>query len=293
MSNYNYRKTLGVSLQAAVVLGSFIAFSGTAAHAGLTAYDPINGPVSSLPNAATTVPYDLNSVGHTNQTVTSPYPVIVGTNLATFTATGEPAGNSAFEGFSNQVASGSSFDFPIGTHLLDTFDPTTSNPTGPLQISFAAPVGSFVIKGQEADTNPVTDTVGLEMFTVSVYDLSNTLISTGTPCTDINNGNLPCSFQTPAINNLGGNGKSVFLGAASTLSNISRVLISDFSTDSNASIQNYHGNSNDVQYGPLTIGSPVPETSTLASFGFGTLLFGGLSLISHKRKSRKSSQASG
>jgi hypothetical protein len=288
MLHYKHKNALTISLRTMVALGSLAALSGTAAHAGLTSYDPSTGPASPLPNAATTAPYLLNSPGHTDQTITSPYPVTIGLNIATFTATGEPTGASAFEGFSNQVASGSSFDFPLGTHLLDTFDPNTGTITGPLQINFSSPVGSFVIKGQEADTNQMTDTQSDEMFTVSVYDLSNTLISTGTPCSDSNNGNAPCSFQTLVINNLGGNGKSVFLGAASTLANISRVVISDFSTDSNASIQNYHGNSNDVQYGPLTIGSPVPEASTMIGFGFGTLLVGGLSMISQKRKPKKS-----
>jgi len=294
MLHHKHKNALLVSLRASVALGSLAALSGTAAHAaGLTQYDPKTGSSALLTNGMTTAPYTLGS--GSDGTFASPYPVTVGTNTATFIATvdpfgADPTGASAFEGFRNQVGStGNAFDFPLDTHLIDTFDPNNpaSSPTGPLKIQFSTPVGAFGIKSQDAASD-------YEQFTVSAYNISNTLLSTGTPCSDANNGSAPCSFQTAVIDNLNdsthpGNGKSLFLGAASTMADISYIIIRSYSSALPLNDPNSHINSNDFYSGPLTVGDPVPEASTMTGFGLGTLLFGGLLLVSRKRKSTQTS----
>ena len=287
MFHHKHKNALLISLQASVALGSLVALSGTAAHAGLTQYDPTTGSSALLTNGMTTAPYSL---GNSDGTLASGYNIAVGSNTVTFISTIKPTGPTAFEGFNNQVSptTNNSFDFALGTHLIDTFDPKNGNDiTGPLKIQFSTPVGSFGFKSQDAATD-------YEQFTVSVYNSSNTLLSTGTPCSDTNNGNMPCSFQTAVVDNLNdsthpGNGKSLFLGAASTMADISYVIISSFSSALPLTDPNSHINSNDFYTGPVTVGDPVPEASTMTGFGLGTLLFGGLILVSRKRKSTQTS----
>ncbi len=184
------------SLSLTVALGALVGLGGTAAHAGFTTFDPINGSTALLPGTVTTTAqYQLGDFGKNHeQDFGSPYPVALGSNTATFIATGEPTSPTAFEGFRNQVvgSTGTSFDFPLNTHLIDTFDPFSQSPTGPLEIDFSAPVGSF---GFNSQSSRAPD---LEQFTFSVFDSSNNLL-----------GGLTTQF----IPNSTGNGKSVFIGA--------------------------------------------------------------------------------
>ena len=300
MLHHKHKNALTISLRASVALGSLAALSGTAAHAELTQFDAKTGSSALLTNGVTTAQYSLgNAVGTHPQVLPSGYSVTAGTNTVTFISTVDPASttpdpnnpSTAFEGFRNQVspALGNAFDFALNEHLIDTFDPTGYGPSGPLKIQFSTPVGSFGFKSQDAASD-------YEQFTVSAYNISNTLLSTGTPCSDANNGHAPCSFQTEVIDNLNdkthpGNGKSLFLGASSTMADISYIIINDYSTASDPTIGiiDYHGNSNDFYTGPLTVGDPVPEASSMTGFGLGTLFFGGLFLVSRKRKSTQTS----
>ena len=275
MSLHKQNNAFYTSLQVGIALGSLVALSGTAAHAGLTIYDAVSGSSALLSNGVTTPDYSLGA--GSNGTLPSQYPVTLGvSNSAKFVSTIEPNSTSAFEGFRNQTVSstgGTYFDFPVGTpsdtngtHLIDTFDATNSTPTGPLEIDFTNAVGAFGLKAQSS-RDP-----DLETFTFSIYDVSNVLLGTYSTGQKHNDGTV------------GPQGKSLFIGAASTSVNISKVILSSASDASG-----YTGGSNDFYFGPLTVGDPVPEASTMTGFGLGTLFLGGLFLVSRKRKSTQTS----
>ena len=59
MSLHKHSNALTIFLRASVALGSLVALSGTAAHAGLTQYDPTTGSSALLTNGVTTAQYDL------------------------------------------------------------------------------------------------------------------------------------------------------------------------------------------------------------------------------------------
>ena len=267
MFHHKHKNALTTSLRASVALGSLVALSGTAAHAGLTIYDAKTGSSALLMNGMTTAQYSL---GDAAGSLPSGYNVPAGTNTVTFISTIEPGSKTAFEGFRNQIVSstgGTYFDFPVGTandtngtHLIDTFDAKTSTPTGPLEIDFTNAVGAFGLKAQSS-RDP-----DLETFTFSIFDASNILLGT---------------YSTGQFHNdgtVGPQGKSLFIGAASTSVNISKVILSSASDASG-----YTLGSNDFYFGPLTVGDPVPEASTMSGFGLGTLVFGGLLLGKRKR----------
>ena len=268
------KKSFIPSLTLTIALGAFVGLGGPAAHAGLTIFDAANGSTALLPGTlTTTADYSL---GDSFGDIPSPYTVALGGNQVTFTAQAQPSNANAFEGFRNQISTltGKAFDFPYGTstdsngtHLIDTFDPFTQSPTGPLQIDFSTPVGSFGFKSQSSRSDQ-------EQFTFSIYDSANNLLGSST---------------TQTFDNMTGQfGKSVFIGAESTTADISRVVISSFSTasDPNTGIFNYHGGSNDFYTGPVSTGAPVPEASTEVGLGLGMLFLGGLTLVSRKRKAK-------
>ena len=208
----------------------------------------------------TTTPYSLGT--GPEGSLPSPYTVNAGSVGVKFVATAEPTGATAFEGFDNMVspATGLGFDYADGTHLLDTFDTVTMNPTGPLEIDFSKPVGSFGFKTEDAAADQ-------EQFTFTIYNPSGTVLSV---------------FTTPVYDNTSQTGKSVFLGAASDSLDISKVVISSFS---DAGPLDPNGNSNDFYTGPVTVGgTAVPEPSTLTTFGLAALLLGGLAWGAHTRK---------
>ena len=284
MFHHKYKNALTISLRASVALGSLVALSGTAAHAGLTQYDPTTGSSALLTNGVTTAQYDLGfgtPAQIADGTLPSGYFVFAGANKVTFTSTTSTS-STAFEGYRNELVVTNGVTYPpldyaygtaadtAGEHLIDTFDPKSLGPSGPLEIDFSTAVGAFGFKSQSSRAPD------LETFTFSVYD-NSTLLGT---------------FVTPTYSNTGGpngfgtvdHGKSVFLGAQSTSSNITKVIISSVSDASG-----YLGGSNDFYTGPLTVGDPVPEASTMTGFGLGTLFFGGLFLVSRKRKSTQTS----
>ncbi len=255
MFHHKHKNALMISLQASVALGSLVALSGTAAHAGVIQFNPLTGTSAQISGGVTTAPYSLGdpATGY----LPSPYLTTAGSTNITFKTTAVGP-EQMFETFQND----GHLDFPVGTNLLDSFDSkTTHNPNGPVEIDFNSGVGAFGLQAQSAR-------VDVYSFTFSVYDASNILLGT---------------FTTPTVVNNVNPGKSVFIGAESTVGpEITKVIISSFSTA--VGIKPNNG-SNDFYSGPLTVGAAVPEASTMTGFGLGTLLFGGLILVSRKRKS--------
>ena len=195
-----------------------------------------------------------------------------GTTL-TFTSMPEPTGATAFQTFVNQpnpFTGQPSLDtnaFPNGTTLIDTFDPNTMTPTGPIQISFSTGVNEFGLFGQSAGTDTYH-------FNFSVF---------GGP-----NGTVPLGSFTTAdvLNTIGsgptGGGNATFVGAQALAGNlITKVILSDTSNTTAT---------NDFYFGPLSyqFSAPVPESSTAVGFGMGTLLFVGLIVTAQKRKASAS-----
>jgi hypothetical protein len=164
-------------------------------------------------------------------------------DTVTFIATGSDPGGvnpNFFQTLTNSYQPGTTTPlldpnaFPLGTHLIDTYDSKTSTPTAPLEIDFASGVSSFGLYGQSAaqDTFVGAQALGTNVITKVILTSSSTAIDPAT-------------------------------GAA------------------------YTGNSNDFYFGPLSFNAPipaVPEASTVVGFGVGTLLFAGLVLSAHKRK---------
>ncbi len=248
MSHYTLRHSAPLTaLLALAVLG------GSAAHAGQNVYDP-NGTAAQLgAGASTTAPYSAGTpsgVGTIN-TLPSPYQVAVGGQNVTFTATN---GN-VFESLNNQ----NNFDFANGTQILDTFDPAAGTNTGPLQIDFSKGVTAFGLQVQSAR-------IDSEQFTFSTY---NGAVLVGT-------------YTTPLVDNTQGNGKSLFLGAQATGSDVfTKVVISSQSFTAPPITGN-----NDFYFGPLNV-VPVPEASSVISFGMTLALLGGVTLIARRRRAAR------
>ena len=275
MLKYDHTKKFANAARLGIAFSALAALGGGVAHA--------QGAIQIIPPFAPGTPTGITSMPFTlgNGFVNSPYNVAFasGTNTVTFKAlaTSDPTGtNPFFQAFTNQIVPFSGLPaldpvaFPLGTNLIRTFDSATHFPTGPVEIDFAAGVTSFGLYGQSA----AVDTYN---FTFSVYN-GSTLLDT-TP------------FTTATTPNIIGSGLASFVGAQATGNNvITRVVLSSFSA---AVGLNPNGNSNNFYFGPITINGapPVPEASTMVSFGLGTLLFAGLILGAHKRKKNSAPQA--
>lgn len=249
MSHYTLRKPAPLTaLLALAVLG------GSAAHAQ-TSLNP-NGTAAQLgAGAVTTAPYAAGTpsgVGTIN-TLPSPYHVTAGGQTITFTATN----GSVFESRTNQ----GQYDFAAGTQILDTFDPISKNPTGPLQIDFSSSVQSFGLQAQSARFDS-------ERFTVDLYKTGADIVPF-------------YSYVTPIFDNTIGSGKSVFLGVQSTDSNaFTKVIISSQSFTAAPVTGN-----NDFYFGPLGFQpAAVPEASSVVSLGMALTLLGGVTLIARRRR---------
>ena len=257
MKNYTIKKLLGST----IALGTLVVLSGTAAQAQLIQFDPVTGNSGQLSSGVTTPPYSL---GDSSGLLASPYSPSAGiTYIAT--AAGQPAGTT--QRFETFTSDGTSLDFPVGQNLLDTFDYASNNPTGPLEIDFSTAVGAFGLQAQSARIDNYS-------LTFSVYNSANTLLG---------------SFTTPTVDNTVGAGQSLFVGAESTSGAvISKVVLSSFST---AVGLDPNGGSNDLYFGPLTVGAAVPEASTAIGFSFGILMFGGVIWSARKRQVDTASQS--
>lgn len=248
MSRYTFRQS--APLTALLVLA---VLGGSAAHAGQNVFDP-NGTAAHLGGgASTTAPYSTGTpsgVGTIN-TLPSPYQVVAGGQTITFTATT----GSVFESLTNA----NRFDFASGTQILDTFDPNANANTGPLQIDFNSGVSAFGLQLQSARFDS-------EQFTFSTYN-GSALVGT---------------YISPIFDNTQGSGKSLFLGAQATSGDIfTSVIISSQSFTDNPVTGN-----NDFYFGPLNV-VPVPEASSMVSFGMVLAVLGGVTLIARRRRAAR------
>lgn len=259
MNNQNYKKNLAKkhfasSIGVTVALCALTTLGGRAAQAGAT---QVTNP-SQLGNTVQTSPFPSGDV---TGTVSQSFTVAAGSNNVTFTAT---AGTAA-QGFESFIADGT-VDFPVGQQLEDTTrtSPTGNIPTGPLQIDFTQGVTGFGLNAQDFNFD-------METFTLNVYGGPNgTVLLNAVP------------FTFGPVDNTSSVGRSVFVGA---LSNdgplITRATLSSFSV---AAGQNPNNGSNDFYFGPTSVKAPVPEASTVVSFGMGVFLFAGLALVARRRK---------
>lgn len=272
MNNHDYTKHLANCARVAVALCALAALGGRAAQAQVPPLaTQLTMPSQLGPGASMTPQFT------TTATLPSPYVLPSFGTTVTFTSTPEPTGATAFESFINQpnpLTNLPALDtnaFPYGTHLIDTFDPTTLKPTAPLIIDFSNGVNAFGLFGQSAGSDTYH-------FNFNVF---------GGP-----NGTVPLgSFMTPDVLNTPGSGptqggNATFVGAQASggLNLITRVVLSDTSNTTAT---------NDFYFGPVSyqFSSPVPEASTVVSFGMGTFLFAGLILAAHKRKVNAGQQA--
>jgi len=272
MNNHDYKQHFANAARVAVALCALAALGGRAAQAQLASQ--LTTPSQLGPGASMTPPYSTAATLPSGYTLVSP-----GTTF-TFTSQTEPTGATAFETFINQpnpITMTAVLDtnaFPNGTHLIDTFDKTTTQatapPTGPLQIDFSNGVNAFGLFGQSGGDD--------------TYHFNFTVF--GGP-----NGSIPLgSFSTPdVLNTIGsgptGGGNATFIGAQALAGNlITRVVLSDTSNTTATG---------DFYFGPISyqFSSPVPEASTFVGFGMGTLVFVGMVLSAHKRKVNAGRQA--
>lgn len=240
----------GKTARIAVTLLTLAALGGQSARAGQNPYNP-NGTAAQLGAGAIATP--AYSTGDADGNVSSPYSLSAGGKTITFIATT----GGLFESFNNQ----GEFDFAAGTQLLDTFDPQTLNPTGPLEIDFSSGVGAFGLRAQSAR-------VDSEQFTFSTY----------------NGAALIGTYTTPLYDNTTGTGKAVFLGAQATGGDVfTKVVISSTSITKDPVTGD-----NDFYFGPLSFQQPaaVPEASSAVGLGLGLALFAGLALTARRRTTR-------
>lgn len=178
-----------------------------------------------------------------------PITVNAGGNSATFSSAG--TGNLyLFD------STGMNTAFADNTPLLETYDSTfPGSADGPLTISFAQGVQAFGLYGQGGSST------GTTTFTVNAFDGSNLLDA----------------FNVGPADNNTDPGTSVFLGGlASGPDSVTKLVISSTSTEPGAG--------DDAIYGPLSVGTAVPEPSSLALLGVGLL---GLPLLA--RRARRTS----
>lgn len=212
------------------------AFAGALAILGAAvpahaAFTPITSPDQLIPAATFTVP----DGGMSGMAMAGPIAVNAGGNTATFSAGG--SGNLfLYDSTGNNTA------FPDNTALLETFDLNTIGGDGPLTIDFAQGVAGFGLYGQGAAST------GSTTFTINAYDGANLLDS----------------FSSGPLDDSVDPGTSAFLGGLVTgTDRITSVNISSMSTEPGAG--------DDAIYGPLTVGTAVPEPSSLALAGLGLL----------------------
>ncbi len=258
-------------------LAAFLAAAALLTGAANAQVVALPGPAAQ-PGTATTAAYptgstDPNDAGDPYYSavdfIDGPFTVAAGGTNVTFTATNAAASKS-FESFTND----GSFDFPVGTQLVDTAvgdsSAAGSTPTAPLRIDFSGGVSTFGLNAQDAAFDS-------ETFTFTVF--TNGSMTNGT------------TFTTATYDNtVSPSGKSVFLGAQAFGSAvITSVLISSQSVAVNGQ-GIYTGGSNDFYFGPLSAApAAVPETSTMISLGLLLGLGGALAAVrkARNRKERK------
>ena len=259
MNNQNYKKPLtkkhlASSVGVTLALCALTALGGQMAQAqAMKVTDP-----NLLGNTVQTSPFPSGDV---TGTVPQSFTVAASSNNVTFTATTGTAAQ-GFESFISDIT----VDFPVGQQLEDTTrtSPTGNMVTGPLQIDFTQGVTGFGLNAQDYNAD-------METFTLNVFGGPNgTVLLNAVP------------FTFGPVDNTSSVGKSVFVGA---LSNggplITRATLSSFSA---AAGQNPNNGSNDFYFGPASVKAPVPEASTVVSFGMGVFLFAGLALVARRRK---------
>ena len=275
MNNHDYSKPLIKSTRMikstriAVTLCVLAALGGRAALAQATALTDLSQLGAFT---FTTAPYPKGTprpLDPQTGIVPSSFFVAAGSNNLTFTATnGTPA--AGFVSFADNLEGP---QFAPGTVVEETnFKDSngSSTPTGPLRIQFQTGVSGFGLYAQDF----AYDT---ENFTLNVFADSNATISLG-------------SFTFGPTDNSASTstGNAAFVGAQSNLGPlIKSATLSSFSSAGTGP------SNNDFYFGPTTIKAPVPEASTVFSFGMGVLLFAGLALGAHKRRVADPSQASG
>ena len=286
MNNHDQRKHLTNPAHVALALCALAALGGRAAQAQVTF---ISDPSQLGNNTVKTVQYPMGSAsGIVPQTFG--VPTTNGSNFVSFTATSAAATPSA--GFESFVADATiAPQFTAGDVLEDTtiFTPGGNLPTAPLLINFqnstaTAPsgVGGFGLFAQDFNAD-------METFTLTVYALPNAM----GPALGTFSYNGPGGTTGPTgtgVDNTSSAGTAVFVGAETTLGLpvIESATLSSFSV---AAGTNPNNGSNDFYFGPTRILAPVPEASTVVSFGLGVLLFAGLALSAHKRKVSEKSAA--
>jgi hypothetical protein len=265
MYNHDHSKRFANSARVAVALCAFAALGGRAAQAGSTR---VTTP-SQLVNPVTTDQFPTGTAP--DFIVPASFTVAAGSsNSVTFTAT-RPA---AAGGFQSVVADSSNvapqftmapFGAPgdiVENTSVPTNTPAGNMTTGPLQINFQNGVAGFGLLAQ--DFNQDTETFTLDVFNGS------TQIGT---------------FSFGPTDNTMGTGQAVFVGAQATMGDlITSATLRSLSLATGGGGQPNNGN-NDFFFGRTQVqNAPVPEASTVVSFGLGVLLVAGLTLGAHKRK---------
>ena len=263
MYKHDHRKNLANAVRASVAFCALAAVSGGAAQAQVSfVTDP-----SQLGNIVLTTPYPSGTFAGIVP-MTFSVPTTDNSNTLSFTATnGLPASNGqvslGFESFRADASVAPEFN---GAELEDTTyispDGSGNKASAPVLIQFQTAVAGFGLYAE--DTN-----ADFETFTLNVFSDQNATVSLG-------------SFTYPATDNRSPAGAAVFVGALSNLGPlIKSATLSSFSV---ATGQNPNNGSNDFYIGPTRVKAPVPEASTVVSFGMGVVLFAGLALVARRRK---------
>jgi len=259
MYKHDHRKNLASAVRASVAFCALAAVSGGAAQAQFTF---VNDPTQ-LGNTVRTVQYPSGSLAGIVPDTFS-VPLTSGTNTLTFTATSPNATPSA--GFESFIADTTvAPQFTPGDELEDTtiLTPGGNLPTGPIEIQFATPVTGFGLFAQDYNAD-------METFTLNLFSDQNATVMVG-------------SFTYNAVDNTSSAGAAVFVGAFSN-SGLPLIRSAKLSSFSVAVGQNPNNGSNDFYFGPTSVKAPVPEASTVVSFGMGVVLFAGLALVARRRK---------
>lgn len=267
MNKHDHSKHLANSARIAAAVCALAALGGQAAQAQatfLTSFSQLTRPVK-------TNPYPQGTLVQPNPfLVQNGFTVAAGTvsNL-TFTATkGTP--DAGFQSNLANIAVAPQFSDPTlggaaGDVLEDTSVTTASanTITGPLLIQFASPVTGFGLFAQDFNAD-------FETFTLNVFADANATVSLGT-------------FTYARTDNTSSAGTAVFVGAVSPIG-LPLIRSATLSSFSEAAGLNPNNGSNDFFFGPAQVQAPVPEASTVVSFGMGLLLFGGVALVARRRK---------
>jgi hypothetical protein len=224
--------------------------SAVAALAAASAVVPAHAAVTQLlsPGDLTGTMATLGYSGVPGSEISTPLLLTGGGNTLTLTT---PTGGLYF-----QTSDGLTFDFDAGTPLLETnAGGSFATNDGPLTISFADPVTEFGLSAEDAEPD-------METFSFTV---NSTLSGAQT-------------FTLPTTDNISTtSGTAVLLGAdAGTGNGFTSVTISSMSD---------RGSTNDFFVGPVTIAPAVPEASSAALLGIGTLTFLGSALLIRRHRS--------